>query len=257
MKNTKTPMPSIIRRDIIEISLTVASVAGLTLLTLGIFSLHLWWLEFILAIIAGALLGIKPLLKRGHVGIVGIVLVVILLILSYVPSNKYLQYSALGVASLYIGYTGVELYRSVRRGRALANIFGDVSTITYKNKLEEKRPAYLPAGYTEVLVQKKKTEYEKDSIKIFFQIKGTESLFTLTESNGPLGSNLDIKLEKLSNVSVKEVPVTVQNRVDEIAERRSKNKMDAMWNYKGQSYHLFSNSLTWNETQKVIESLIT
>jgi hypothetical protein len=256
MKSNKTPMPPAIRRDIIEITLTLVSVAGLAFWALSVFKLPLWWLEFLLVAVAGLLLGIKPLLKRGHVGIVGIVIVVILLILSYVPSNDYVGYAALGVSSLYIGYAGLELYRSVRKGKALAQFLGDTNIAAYKSRLEARKPSYVPSGYTEVLTQKKKTDFEKDSVKIFFQIKGTDSLITLTESNGPPSTDFNFKINKLGNVPVKDVPVTVHNRVEELSERQSKNQMDALWNYKGQSYQLSSNAVTWNELQKMINSLI-
>jgi hypothetical protein len=256
MKSNKTPMPPIIRRDIIEISLMLFSVAGLTFWALSIFKLHLWWLEFLLVTAVGALIGIKPFLKRGYVGFAGIVIVVALIILSYVPSNDYIGYAALGVGSLWMGYAILELYRSVRKGKALANVFGDTSAAAYKNRLEARKPVYLPAGYTEVSTQKKKTDFEKDLVVILFQIKGTDSLITLTESNGPLGADLNFNPNKVSNISVKGVPVTILNQVEEFAGSQSKNKMDALWNYKGQSYQMSGNALTLNEFQKIINSMI-
>jgi len=254
MKNNTTPLPAHIRRNILEISLMLFSVAGLLLWPINVYKLHLWWLEFLLAVGVGLAIRFRPWLKRDAVGIIGIIIVVAAIIVGYLPSSSYFGYTILGIGSLWIGYASLELYRNVKNGRTLAKVWSDIGTIAYSNRLETRKPAHLPEGYVEVLTQKNKTDYEKDAVKLFFQIKGTESLITLTESNGPLGSALRFKARKI--LDIKGVRVAVNNPIDVLSSRRSKNMMDALWNYRGQSYQLFSNALTVSDVQGIINSLI-
>jgi hypothetical protein len=167
-----------------------------------------------------------------------------------------LSYLVIGGGSLWIGSSIVRIYDGFAIGRqAFDRELQKTEKIEFVNKLVLIYPDYLPEGFNNIFENKVKTETNKDAIIIYYYNNNSDSFIFLTESNGPLASELYERVSKQIFWENKGILITVNNPIAQDFKNKTTMMMDARWIYKGQAYNIRTDAISSSELEKIVESM--